>query len=162
MILAREMLRRNRVEWHAAACAVRIVEVLHVQHTIPGHKCRGALEMVTQHVEDAVVAAVAAPPQPASLVVAGVRCALPLVDTGDIDGRGSTDSSLDPVAVSVVQEGRQGRRILLHFGQAVFVVEDEGVGHAADGPAGLVAIAVVGVGVAVGACHNMLVGAVTL
>ena len=30
-------------------------------------------------------------------------------------------------------------RILLHLYQPVFVVEGEGVGHAADGPAGLVA-----------------------
>ena len=76
--------------------------------------------------------------------------------------RHATHRSFDAIAVRIIKEGCQRSRPLLHLGQAVFVVEDEGVGHAADGPAGLVAIAVVGVGVAVGACHNMLVGAVTL
>ena len=62
-------------------------------------------------------------------------------------------------------------RILLHLGQAVFVVEDKGVGHAAGGPAGLVAaksrseaewIAVIAVAVAVGRGHGVFVAAVAV
>ena len=87
---------------------------------------------------------------------------MPLVDAGDIDGRGSTDSSLDAVAVGVVQERRQGRCILLHLCQAVFVVEGEGIGRPADGAGRLVAIAVIAVRVAVGARHGVLVGCIAV
>ena len=156
------MLGRNRVERDTAPRTVRVVEVLDVEHTVARHQRRCALEMVAQHIEDAVVRRVAAAAQPAAFVVAGVSRALPLVDTGDIDGRGSTDSSLDAVAVGVVQERRQRRRSLLHLGQAVFVVEGEGIGDTADGPAGLVAVAVVAVRVAIGARHGVFVAAVAV
>ena len=86
--------------------------------------------MVGEHVKHAVVGCVATAPQPSAFVVAGVRCALSFVDASDVDGRGSTVSSLDAVAIRVVEEGRQRGRPLLHFGQAVFVVEVDDNRHA--------------------------------
>ena len=82
---------------------------------------------------------------------------------GGVPRRGSDRcGALDAVAVGVVQERRQRRRSLLHLGQAVFVVEDEGVRRPGDGAGRLVAIAVVAVRVAIGARHGVFVGCIAV
>ena len=82
---------------------------------------------------------------------------------GGVPRRGSDRcGALDAVAVGVVQERRQRRRSLLHLGQAVFVVEDEGVGRSSDGSGRLVSVAVVAVRVAIGARHGVFVAAVAV
>ncbi len=99
--------------------------------------------MVAEHVENAVVAAVAAAPDAAAFVVAGGGRSLPLVDAGDVHRRHAAHGSFDPVAIRIVQECGQTSRALFHFGQAVFVVEHQGVRRPGDGSRRLVAVAVV-------------------
>lgn len=118
--------------------------------------------MIAEHVEDTVVGRVAGAPQTAAFVVAGVGSALVLVDAGDVHRRCSADRAPDPVAIRVVEEGRQGRRSLLHLGQAVFIVEDEGIRRPGDGARRLVAVRVVAVAVAVGRGYRVLVGAIAV
>ncbi len=114
----------------------------------------GAAQMVAQNVEDAVVAAVAAAPHGdgplCTRVVAGAGTALVFVDPTNIDGGHTTHGSLDAVAVGVVDEGGDGAAALLDRGDAVLVVEDQRVSHAANGARGLVAVGIVAVRVAVG------------
>ena len=117
--------------------------------------------MVTQKVEETVVAGEAAAQEDPALIVADLSPAVIFVDAIDVDRGHAVDGSHDQDAVSVVDKSADGCTALLVFGQSVFVIEINGVGCAANRAIRLVAIGVVAIGVAKGCGDGVgLAGAV--